>query len=365
MTTRAQPEEIKPRLFITSRAEDAASLSALKKEHNPHVIDAYESLLEELYVIEHPELKEHPAQRTQAVQAYIQKRKETATDLSRDGVWVYYPWKNRLVHSLTEEEYYAVRTARNHNLVTREEQEKLRNFKVGIVGLSVGQASALTLAISGMCDQMKLMDPDIIEASNLNRIHASLDAIGLHKTTYVAQKIFDTNPFAKLELYTEPLTEDNLEIFLQEPYPVDAVIDAFDDIKMKIKLRLKARDFGIPVVMATDLGDGAIIDIERYDLDPQTKIFNGRVDEKVIENLPSEMKYEDIAQIAMKMIGPENVPQRMVESLKLVGKELAGHPQLALASFLGGAIMAYTIKRIALGKELSSERLYIQFEKLL
>ncbi|MEA3446404.1 MAG: hypothetical protein U9R19_16950, partial [Bacteroidota bacterium] len=83
------------------------------------------------------------------------------------------------------------------------------------------------------------------------------------------------------------------------------------------------------------------------------------------ENLPPEMKYEDIAQIAMKMIGPENVPQRMVESLKLVGKELAGHPQLALASFLGGAIMAYTIKRIALDKKLSSERLYIQFEKLL
>ncbi len=365
MTNRAKFEEVTPRLFITSRAEDAASLETLKKERDPHIIDAFASLLEELYVIEHPEFKENPTQRRQAVKEYIEKRKDRSEDLTREGVWVYYPWKNSLVHSLTEEEYYTIRTARNHNLVTKEEQEKLRHFKVGIIGLSVGQASALTLAISGMCDQMKLMDPDIIEASNMNRIHASLDAVGMYKTTYAAQKIYDLNPFAQLDLYTKPLADDNLESFLKQPFAVDAIIDAFDDIKMKIKLRLKARECGIPVIMATDLGDGAIIDIERYDIDKTTPIFNGRVDGKIIENLPPEMKYEDIAQIAMKIIGPENVPPRMIESLKLVGKELAGHPQLALASFLGGAIMAYTIKRIALGKELSSERLYIQFEKLL
>ncbi|PIS41180.1 MAG: hypothetical protein COT25_04500 [Candidatus Kerfeldbacteria bacterium CG08_land_8_20_14_0_20_42_7] len=365
MTIRAKQEEKKPRLYFMSRTEHVALLEKLKKEENPHIVDAYQSLLEELCVIQHPELKEQKFKREGEVQAYFKKRKEKSGDLTQDGVWVYYPWKNTLVHSLSEEEYFTVRTARNRNLVTREEQEKLRSFKIGIVGLSVGQASALTLVTSGMCDQMKLMDPDVIEASNLNRIHASLDSVGFYKATYVAQKIYELNPFAKLELYPVPLTEENLEAFFLRPYNVDAVIDAFDDIKMKIKLRVKAREFGIPVVMATDLGDGAIIDIERYDVNKATKIFNGRVDEKEIENLPPKMKYEDIAQIAMKMIGPENVPQRMVESLKLVGKELAGHPQLALASFLGGAIMAYTIKRIALGKELSSERLYIQFEKLL
>jgi len=365
MNNRAQQEESKPKLFFTDRAEDIKSLTALKKEKKPHITDAYESLLEELYVIQHPELKEQKDKREKAVRIYLTERKEKPGDLTQDGAWVYYPWKNTLVHSLFEEEYFTVRTDRNRNLVTREEQEKLRSFKIGIVGLSVGQASALTLATSGMCDYMKLMDPDVIEASNLNRIHASLESVGSYKTTYVAQKIYEMNPFAKLELYPVPLTEENLEAFLLKPYKVDAIIDAFDDIKMKIKLRVKAREFDIPVVMATDLGDGAIIDIERYDVNKATKIFNGRVDEKEIENFPPEMKYEDIAQIAVKMIGQESVPQRMVESLKLVGKELAGHPQLALASFLGGAIMAYTIKRIALGKKLSSERLYIQFEKLL
>lgn len=361
MTTCAPKEESKPSLFFVNRRQDIESLELLKKEKIPFIVDAYESLLEELCVIQCPSLKNEK----ERIREFIIARAKAAVNLDKDGVWVYYPWNNRLVHCLPEEEYYTIRTARNRNLVTLEEQQKLRDFKVGIIGLSVGQASALTLAISGMCDSMKLIDPDVIEASNMNRIHASLDSIGIHKTTYVARRIYEMNPFAKLELYSKPLIENNLEAFFLKPFKVNAVIDAFDDIKMKIKLRIKARELGVPVVMATDLGDGSIIDIERYDRDRSIPIFNGRINEKEIESLPPEMKYEDIAQIAMKMIGPENVPQRMVESLKLVGTKLAGHPQLALASFLGGAIMAYTIKRVALGKDLSSERLYIQFEKLL
>ncbi|MFH1781247.1 MAG: ThiF family adenylyltransferase, partial [Patescibacteria group bacterium] len=286
-------------------------------------------------------------------------------DLDYFGVWVFYPWNNELVHCLPEDEYYMIRTARNRNLVTSKEQEKLRDFTIGIIGLSVGQASALTLAISGMCNCMKLADPDVIEASNLNRIHGGLNVVGLYKTEYIARRIYELNPFAKLKVYPESITEKNLNTFLMEDYKVNAIIDAFDDVKMKIKLRMVAKEKRIPVLMATDLGDGVIIDIERYDINKDTPIFNGRLHENEIQKLPDKMKYKDIAQIAMRMIGKENIPKLMIESLQLVGKEISGHPQLGLASFLGGSIMSYAIKQICLGKVMKSERLYIQFEKLL
>jgi len=286
-------ENYKPKIFFVNHIKYVKSLKDFKKKYKPQVIDNYKSLLKELCLIEYPELKEQKEKRKEKIKIFIRKRKNKIGDLTKDGVWVYYPWNNKLIHCLNEEEYFKVRTARNHNLITIEEQEKLRAFKVGIVGLSVGQASALTLSISGMCDYMKLIDPDIIEATNLNRIHASLDSIGTYKTELVAQKIYQINPFAKLSLYNKLLSDNNIESFLLKPYKLDAVIDAFDDVVMKIKLRIKAREKGIPVLMATDLGNGAIIDIERYDLDKTIPIFNGRVNEKEIESLPSKIKYKE------------------------------------------------------------------------
>ena len=62
------------------------------------------------------------------------------------GVWVHYPWSRRLVHILDEAEFALVRTDRNRNKITREEQEKLSALKVGVIGLSVGRSICVTMA---------------------------------------------------------------------------------------------------------------------------------------------------------------------------------------------------------------------------
>lgn len=41
------------------------------------------------------------------------------------GVWAYYPWSNRLVHVLDEEEFAELRTSRNRYKITVEEQARL------------------------------------------------------------------------------------------------------------------------------------------------------------------------------------------------------------------------------------------------
>jgi len=54
----------------------------------------------------------------------------------------------------------------------------------------------------------------------------------------------------------------------------------------------------------------------------------------------------------------------MKESLSQVGKTLAGHPQLALASSLAGTLTTFAVKQIALNKKISKNRVHIPFEKL-
>ncbi|HRF79656.1 MAG TPA: hypothetical protein PL070_06180, partial [Flavobacteriales bacterium] len=90
------------------------------------------------------------------------------------GVWVFYPWADRLVHLLDEPEFALVRTDRNRNKITREEQAELATKKVGVIGLSVGQSVSLTLALERSFGEIRLADFDTLELSNLNRIRSGV-----------------------------------------------------------------------------------------------------------------------------------------------------------------------------------------------
>src|SRR3990167_10414315 len=45
------------------------------------------------------------------------------------GRWVFFPWSNQLLHILDSEDFQELRTARNRNLITKEEQRKFNEFK--------------------------------------------------------------------------------------------------------------------------------------------------------------------------------------------------------------------------------------------
>src|ERR1051325_11603281 len=51
------------------------------------------------------------------------------------GTWVFYPWSGRLVHLLPRDEFRFVRTDRNRDKITREEQEVLLTRRVAVIGL--------------------------------------------------------------------------------------------------------------------------------------------------------------------------------------------------------------------------------------
>src|SRR4029078_12480114 len=83
--------------------------------------------------------------------------------------WAYYPWRRTVACVLGPRGFRAVRFNRNRNLITVEEQSRLSQLRVGVVGLSVGHAIAHILAQQGLCGQLRLADFDELELSHLNR----------------------------------------------------------------------------------------------------------------------------------------------------------------------------------------------------
>lgn len=97
--------------------------------------------------------------------------------------FVYYPWRRAVVKILGPRSFRRLRLDRNRNLITTAEQERLAHLVVGVVGLSAGHVLAHTLAMQGLCGEMRLADFDDLELSNLNRVPATLFDLGVNKST--------------------------------------------------------------------------------------------------------------------------------------------------------------------------------------
>lgn len=321
-----------------------------------NTIDNFGELLEELFLIRNPKYKFNP--NYQADFEMFLKEYLSGRSMDNAGNWFYFSWDKSLVHYLPDAEHQELRTARNKNLINKEEQEKFYNFKVGVVGLSVGSHAALTLAMSGGGKIMKLADPDKISGSNLNRIRYDFTKVGGGKCDLAVRQVYQINPYADIHEYANGITDENIHEFLNG---LDILIEECDSLPLKIKLRLEAKKMGIPVVMATDNGDGIIVDIERYDLDPNLKIFNGVAGDLTIEEF-QKMQPQDLPKLATKIAGPEFVTTRMLDSIGEVGKTLYSWPQLGSAATLCGVAITYIVKRIANGGKIKSGKMEINLD---
>lgn len=278
------------------------------------------------------------------------------------GSWVYYPWLDQLVHVLSQSDFEALRTIRNRDLITSPEQTKLFNFEVACFGMSVGSANAQALAITGISRRIKLVDGAVISGSNLNRILTGVPSVGQNKAHIIGRQIYEMNPYAQVA-YFDKVTVDNIEAILDEPWPVRAVIDEIDDIEMKIKIRLAARARRIPVLMASELGDTVVLDVERFDLEPQRPLFHGTI--PGIETVTSEtlVNQREWMKYAMRILDPKNMSVKLQKSLMKIGTTIVTHPQLGGTVMITGGILAFAVKNIALKSGLNSGRYVISLEK--
>lgn len=349
-----QTQAWQPILLYPRRVQDKKRIDALCHQPGIGVIDDIEAQLEELYRIRNPKSIQIGVVK-KAVKRFVDEMMTSAAETY--GVWVWYPWIQTLVHFLPETEHTELRTARNRNLITVDEQEAYYKSPVGIVGLSVGNAVASVIAHTGGGKYMRLADHDVLSGSNINRIRVGFDSVGLSKTTIACREIYLVNPYAEVSVYEEGITAKNISTFLLKPTPLKVVVDEMDSLYLKIQLRLYARKYRIPVVMAADNGDGIVVDIERFDLDPKRPLLHGHVPEKELLAITPNITRMEAAKIISLWVGPQNISDRMKDSLMEIGKSLYTWPQLGNAALLAGAVMGYVVRRIVTGQSINEGKI--------
>jgi molybdopterin/thiamine biosynthesis adenylyltransferase len=324
---------------------DNKTIKQFKAEHSEVTCyDSIESQLQELFLIRNPRYKFDK----DYASAFIAFKKEIVgeQEIEEFGKWFHFSDDNSLIHFLPEAEYLEAKTGRNKNLITNEEQEIFYNGVVGIAGLSVGSHVAKTIAMMTGAKNMRLADPDTIELSNLNRIRSDATELDQNKALVVAKYIYRLNPYAVVTTFTDGVTDDNIDEFLSD---LDVLVEETDDLELKIKLRLAAKERGIPVIMATDNGDGVVLDVERYDLHQDLQLFNGVAGDLTLDMFRS-FPPEQLPKLAATIAGTEFTVPRMHQSLLEVGKTLYSWPQLGSAATLSGVVVAHLVRRLLNGQ---------------
>lgn len=353
-----EPEDYTPVLFRLQHGEErAAMLALLAAQPHIRVYDQIHSQIKELIKTRHPSQQLSNEALEQKVLDYV-----GATPLSETGVWVYYPWAHRVVHILAEKDFIELRTSRNKYKITEEEAALLGSKKIGVIGLSVGQSIALTLAMERICGELRLADFDTLELSNMNRIRTGIHNLDQHKAVIAAREIAELDPFIKVICFNEGATEGNLDDFMTGGGQLDILVEECDGIDIKVLSRARAKALKMPVVM--EMNDRGMLDIERYDLEPERPLLHGLIPDIDPASL-RQLTNEEKVPILGPMVGINDMSARMKFSLGEMGKTITTWPQLASSVVLGGAMVADTCRRILLDQLHSSGRYYVDFEQLI
>ncbi|MCD6017116.1 MAG: hypothetical protein K0S53_237 [Bacteroidetes bacterium] len=348
-----------PVFFRLSDSSDKIKLETLLDSNiNITVFDELIGQLEELVKSQNPRIKFTKESLNEAAKKYVGD-----TQFEEYGVWVYYPWATRLVHVLDEKEFVYVRTNRNQYKITPEEEELLAQKKIGVIGLSVGKAIALTIAMERICGEIRIADFDVIELSNLNRIQTGVQNFGIKKTVAVAREIAEIDPFLKVTTYPAGLTEENVDDFFLKDGRLDICIEVCDGLYTKIFSRQKAQSLGIPVVMNSS--DRGTTDIERYDLNRDRPLLHGLIDHLDLNLVKQAKTNEEKVPYLLPMLGVETSSTRLKASMLEIEQTITTWPQLASGVILGGGIVTDVCRRILLGQLQDSGRYFVDLEELI
>lgn len=144
------------------------------------------------------------------------------------------------------------RYQRNYKTITIEEQSKLADSTVAVVGCGgLGGYISEQLCRLGV-GNLILIDGDQIEESNLNRqLFATENNIGELKIYAARDRLQAVNSSTRLKLIGEFFNEGNAADFLQD---ANVVCDALDTINGRISLEKACHLLGLPLVYGSIAG---------------------------------------------------------------------------------------------------------------
>lgn len=173
---------------------------------------------------------------------------------------------------MVEEQELSRRFAGVGRLYGEEAARRFAAANVCVVGIGgVGSWAAEALARSGL-GRLTLIDLDMVAESNANRqIHALDPVWGQAKVEAMRARILAINPACAVRVVEDFVTAGNLAELLAGH---DLVIDAIDQVKVKVAMAAWCSQQGLPLVMAGGAGgkqDPTLIrseDLARTEQDP-------------------------------------------------------------------------------------------------
>ena len=127
---------------------------------------------------------------------------------------------------------------------------KLEKARVLVVGLGGVGGYALEALVRSGVKNITIVDGDVVEESNLNRqIISNNKNIGISKCEAAAERALSINKNANISIIYKFITEDNFNDLLFNKY--DYVIDACDDVKVKLLLMKHANKYKLVSSMGT------------------------------------------------------------------------------------------------------------------
>ncbi len=342
------PDQVSPRRSVSQRLDTEHAYRARLLDER---VEADWALLDELRADPGVRVLDGRVEQQAELQRVLGRPE--AAGWSAGGRWAYYPWRRAVVGVLGAEAFNVLRLDRNRNKITVEEQERLRNRTVGVVGLSVGHVIAHTLAMEGLCGRIRLADFDTIDLSNLNRIPATVFDLGVNKSVVVARRIAELDPYLPVELIEDGLTAETMPAFFDG---LDVVIEECDSLDIKVLLRQEARVRRLPVLMETS--DRGLFDVERFDLEPDRPLFHGLLGDIDVRSLAG-LSTSDKVPHMLRLLDAAALSSRMAASMVEIDESITTWPQLGGDVVLGAATVSAAVRRLGLGEHLPSGRIRI------
>jgi molybdopterin/thiamine biosynthesis adenylyltransferase len=221
--------------------------------------------------------------------------------------------------------------------------------------------AAITFALEGIGGSFRVADYDHLSLSNLNRLRCGIPDLCINKTVLTIREMYEIDPYLKIQGFSQGITQENLDDFLLGGGKLDLLVEECDDLYLKIAIRERCRVLGIPVVMETS--DRGLLDIERFDLEPNRPVLHGLIGDTRAETLRNLTAKEKIP-IVLELVGGNTMSTRMAASLPEIEQSITTWPQLASDVTLGGAIAANAARRILLGEHTESGRYYVDVEAI-
>ena len=176
-------------------------------------------------------------------------------------------------------------------MLSASQVEKLFASKIIVFGVGgVGGAVAEMLVRSGI-QHLSVVDFDDVDITNINRqLVANVNNVGKLKVEEFKSKMETISPSAQIKIFSEKLTQENIEMFRLKDY--DYIVDCIDDVKAKKSLIKFATSNNIPILCAMGAGNRykeipqfEVVDISKTSYDKIAKLLRKFCNEEGIKNL--------------------------------------------------------------------------------